>query len=202
MPEMDGIEATAAIREREASRGSYALEGRRLPIIGLTAHAMKGDRERCLAGGFDSYLSKPVRAAELLSLVAQPVTSNIGETPVEPPLINASEVLDRVDGSITLLKKIRDLFEDECQDMLAQIEQAIHASEPAQLHRAAHTLKGSVSYFGSTAAYEAALRLETIGRSGNLTDAAEAFANLQSVVRKLVPALNGLVREPTIAEAK
>jgi two-component system, sensor histidine kinase and response regulator len=71
MPEMDGLEATAAIREKEKGSGVHR------PIIALTAHAMKGDRERCLASGMDGYLTKPIRPQELDEILEQNLTSRL-----------------------------------------------------------------------------------------------------------------------------
>jgi CheY-like chemotaxis protein len=79
MPQMDGFEATQAIREAEQTGGNH------LPIIALTAHAMKGDEERCLAAGMDGYISKPIRAAELLAVLERLVPSKL-QPKVEPVL--------------------------------------------------------------------------------------------------------------------
>jgi two-component system sensor histidine kinase/response regulator len=192
MPEMDGFEATAAIREREQSSGKH------VPIIALTAHAMKGDRERCLAAGFDAYLSKPIQARELLDLVAQPLPAPPAEPArAEASLIDPAEMMTRVDGSLTLLNKIKEVFRLECRDMLDQIRQAIEAGNARDLYRAAHTFKGSVSYFGSGPANQAALCLEDMGRTGDLTGAAQAYDTLKEIVSRLVPALDGMAPERT-----
>ena len=71
MPEMSGLEAAAAIRKREACRGGYGPKGAPVPVIAMTAHAMKGDRERCLEAGMDGYVCKPVRGAELYEAIAR-----------------------------------------------------------------------------------------------------------------------------------
>ena len=189
MPEMDGVAATAAIRQQEQLTGAHT------PIIALTAHAMKGDRERCLAAGMDAHLSKPLQARQLFELIES-------GTPLPAPTLgvrNAGEPSDavfdqeavfaRVQGDRELLQEIVGLFFVETPELLSAIRESIAGGDGKALERAAHSLKGTVSSFGSQAAREAALRLETAGRDGDVTCAAPAYAELEREVARLTHAL-------------
>jgi CheY-like chemotaxis protein len=189
MPEMDGFEATAAIRQREKAIGAH------VPIIALTAHAMKGDRERCLAGGMDGYVSKPVQAEELIQAVegqggTSPATGNAGD--------HTSEVLDRelalarVEGDEGLLADLAKLFCEESPKLLSAVRDAVARRDNAALKRAAHSLKGSMSTFAARDATEAALRLEELASEGELVDAEGAYRLLATQVERLKQALESL----------
>ncbi len=190
MPEMDGFEATAAIRKREASTGTH------IPIIAMTAHAMKGDRERCLEAGMDSYISKPVKADELLKLVEAMASGAIST--VEGAVEGAKEAFDReaalvrVDGDESLLADLARLLLEEGPKMLATIQAAIAEKDAKQLERAAHSLKGAVSTFAAAGASDAALKLERLGRAGELEGAAHALAQMESQMDRLQAALQSL----------
>src|SRR5262249_55598040 len=124
MPEMDGFEATAAIRARESAIGVHT------PIIAMTAHAMKGDRERCLASGMDSYVSKPLRPQELFDVLehlvpAAPAQPIAAEASARPPAVDLAKASGRLGGDVELLKELAGLFLDECPKWMAQIHQAI-----------------------------------------------------------------------------
>jgi CheY-like chemotaxis protein len=173
MPEMGGFEATAAIRALEAQRG-----GSRLPIIAMTAHAMKGDRERCLAAGMDEYLTKPLDPRHLCALVelmaggaptgAPPADAPPGERPTV-----AVSVLARVGGDRELLAAISRLFVDDAPRHLEKIREAIDARDGESLRRAAHGLKGAAANFDADSVVNAARALEEMGRTGEF-DAHEA----------------------------
>jgi signal transduction histidine kinase/HPt (histidine-containing phosphotransfer) domain-containing protein/ActR/RegA family two-component response regulator len=198
MPEMDGLAAAAAIREREQGTGQH------VPIIAMTAYAMKGDREHCLAAGMDSYVAKPVRAAELFRALGaavstpakpdcEPESGLSAPTPApaaEGPAWN--EALERVGGDWQLLGRLAALFIKECPGWLAAISAALDEGDPVGLRRAAHTLKGGLSTFSTGAAWEAARRLETMGREAGLDGAQEALAALAREVERLQPALTFL----------
>jgi PAS domain S-box-containing protein len=201
MPEMDGLEATRIIRAREHN-------GTHVPIIALTAHAMKGDRERCLQAGADGYVSKPLQAQELYQAidsmvqtcsepapaVAAPAASAAPELEERrgPAPIDREDALRRVGGDATVLHELAGMFLEEYPQWMTAMGQAIRDGDALQLHRAAHTFKGSVGIFAAHAAFEAALRLETLGRTANLTGAAEAYAELKKAVAELEPALREL----------
>ena len=194
MPEMDGFETTAAIREKEKQTG------RHVPIIAMTAHAMKGDREKCLAAGMDGYLSKPMRARELHeaieSLCAVP-SPTAGDTEARvPSAIDLEDALDNVDGDRVLLRKLADTFVDESVDLMDSIRDAVSSGDAGALRRSAHTLKGAVGVFGSGSARDAAFRLEAIGRSGALDGADQAMLDLEAQVEQMRSALQSL-REAT-----
>jgi len=190
MPEMNGFEATAVIRAKEKGTG------RHVPIIAMTAHALKGDRERCLAAGMDGYVPKPIQAQELRRVMDELVCP-----PAPASGAAAEEVLDRatvlecVGGDQALLAEIIQLFLSQCPRWLAEIRNAIERGDATRLRNAAHTLKGAVGNFRAQAAYEEAQRLETLGRDGNLAPAGGACAALEKHLGRLLPALAALSRE-------
>ena len=148
MPEMDGLDATTAIRAWEKSAGTHA------PIIALTAHAMKGDRERCLAAGMDGYASKPIRIRELEQAIAQVISSpNSAKVPV-PEADQADGVIDHaallagVDGNRRLLRELVRVFLADCPRHLVEIEEAIRLRDAGALERAAHTLNSGWRSWG------------------------------------------------------
>ncbi len=199
MPNMDGLEATAAIREREAATGAH------IPIIAMTAHAMKGDKERCLSGGMDDYLAKPLRAEDLLRAVerwfpAAPVAGQRAPSPAggeghKEGSIDPQDIVSRVDGDSELLHELVGLFLDSYPAKLAEIREAVARRDPRALERAAHALKGSVSTFGASAAFEIALRLETLALEGDLTLAEAVFAELKAEIERLTHALAAMVEK-------
>jgi two-component system, sensor histidine kinase and response regulator len=196
MPEMDGLQATAAIRERDRSRG------RHLPIVAMTAHALKGDRERCLQAGMDGYVAKPVQAQELFRAIRQVMalrqreeTHFAGSDPSEePPGVDAAIALARVGGDPQLLAEIIALFQHDAVQQLAAIRTAIERGDGPGLQRAAHTLAGSVGCFGASQVVQTARTLEAMGRTTNLEGALPAFQLLDRQLQMLQPALTELGR--------
>ena len=189
MPEMSGLEATAAIRGREAGTGSH------VPIIAMTAHAMKGDREFCLEAGMDGYITKPIRFPALMQAIEDLTPAVEPDTPGRGPsegVLDRAVALESVGGDLVLLKQLVDLFLDDQPRIMADLRAAVGQGDAAGVHRAAHTLNGTMSHFGALAAYEAAKGLELMGRAGDLVGAAEAFAALEKEMIRLEPALLGL----------
>ncbi len=193
MPEMDGLEATAAIRRAEEQTGGH------VPIIAMTAHAMKGDRDRFLAAGMDGYVAKPVRPHELYAAVeGGGPNAEVGlPAPVEVPF-EWDSAIENVGGDEAMLRELAEMFFAECPRLMQQIREHIAGADGPELRRAAHTLKGSAHVFGAAAAAEAAHRLEEIGREGfdgelsrteAFADAEEALALLEDEVARLLPAL-------------
>ncbi|MDB5309227.1 MAG: barA 2 [Gemmataceae bacterium] len=188
MPEMDGLEATAVVRREEAGTG------RHVQVIAMTAHVMKGDRERCLAAGMDGYLSKPIRPKELfaaLAGVAGDLPPDPGPGGDAPPggAIDWPRALDQVGGDRGLLRELTGLFLEEYRRLSADLRAAIARADAAGVRRAAHTLKGSLDTFAASAARAAALRLEDMGRDGDLAGVGAAAATLEREVSLLLPAL-------------
>jgi two-component system sensor histidine kinase/response regulator len=195
MPEMDGLQATSGIREKEVAAGTH------IPIIAVTAHAMKGDRERCLAAGMDGYITKPINPAELAEKIqavfravakipaasmdpAQPVFPAVAKIPaasVDPTPEGPSdaELLARFDGDAELLRELAGIFLQECPKMLDDLRQALRAADPKAVERAAHTLKGSVGNFAMPRPWETAQRLELLAKSGQLSGADDILHALE-----------------------
>jgi signal transduction histidine kinase/DNA-binding response OmpR family regulator/HPt (histidine-containing phosphotransfer) domain-containing protein len=194
MPEMDGLEATARIRQAEQGTG------RHLPILAMTAHAMKGDRERCLAAGMDGYIAKPIHVRELLQRIEallppdpQPLAGSV----VEPGagLWEPANALARVGGDARLLRELVRLFLAECPRWLGEIRAAVAGRDAGRLRQAAHSLKGSLGTFGARVAFEAAQRLEGMARVGELTGAEQTCAVLAGALAELEPVLGAFGAE-------
>jgi CheY-like chemotaxis protein len=193
MPKMDGFEATRVIRQQEAGTG------KRVPIIAMTAHAMTGDRERCLQAGMDAYISKPLNAHELLDTVESLVadrsgikSAETGNSPQVGPAFDMSEALSRVEGDKELLGEMASLLIEDSPSMMTEIRQSIEDGDADRLRRAAHTLKGAVSALSARSAANLALRLETLGRDGNLEAASGAYVELDREMSSLHDALAAL----------
>ncbi|MGE4093659.1 MAG: Hpt domain-containing protein, partial [Candidatus Binatia bacterium] len=195
-------DATAAIRRREQETNT------RIPIIAMTAHAMVGDKEECLAAGMDGYVSKPLRAEELFStleqLAAKPsLPEESYSEEIETASIPQEEIFDReellslVDGDVTLLTELSDLFWESSPDLLTQMHTAVSTRDPQMLSYAIHTLKGSVGNFAATRALAAIAKLEKIGTTGDLSQAPVAVGNLERELDRLREALTSLKAELT-----
>jgi CheY-like chemotaxis protein len=176
----------------------------------MTAHAMKGDRERCLAGGMDGYLSKPIRASQLTQVLADfDVLAAHGDgtaakksQPLSSPkdsgdgdILDRGAIFARVGHDRQLLKDLIAVFLAECPRLLDAVRLAVANGNAPQLKVAAHAVKGTVSNFSTWPAFEAALRLETMGHTGDLTHVAEGLAALESAMARLTPALTQLASE-------
>jgi CheY-like chemotaxis protein len=202
MPAMDGYETTAAIRLLEASQGG------RVPIIAMTAHAMAGDRDRCLAAGMDGYVSKPVRADALFDAIEQ-VRS--GQSPAdavealhvfsngdavaaslapEAPTIDWEAAVELLGGDRALAFDVARVFLQEYPKFLAEIHESTASRQPKDLKRAAHTLKGAVSHFAARTAYEAAFRLERLAADEQWPSIPDAVADVERHASQVVVALN------------
>jgi len=197
MPQIDGLEATRKIREREKIRGGH------MPIIAMTAHALKGDRERCLEAGMDEYVSKPVRERTLWAAVR----AVLGDGMASPDEAETPDVQDASDqvvdwevarkvcgGDEALLHDIVEAFLEEGPVRMAEIRQAIDAENYELLNRAAHTIKGSMRYFGAQAVFDRALALEELGAQKILEGVEEKYAELQRHYAALLPHLHEYLR--------
>lgn len=198
MPILDGLETTARIRQQE--------EGtcRHIPIIGLTAHAMKGDRELGLSSGMDEYLTKPLqledlaRAIEKLAADSPPRGAAARKTPETPPAaekpgptFDPDRLLKSFGGDKRALRRLVTLFVESTPPILENIRRAAQTRDAAALHREAHTLKGSLTLFDDPELRRPAAELERPARTGDVDQAVEAAARLDSV---LVPFLESLRR--------
>ena len=149
MPEMDGFEATRAVRDLEKTTGEH------IPIVAMTAYAMKGDKEKCLEVGMDGYVSKPINAQELFdtieSLLGTPNVEHHAGNNVEK-VVDRSQVLERVGGDKELLAEVVGLFLEDCPKLFEQMSAAIRRGDAEELQKVAHTLKGSVGNFSAKSA--------------------------------------------------
>ncbi|MEW4455647.1 response regulator [Bremerella sp. JC817] len=167
MPEMDGLQATQTIRQHEQTRGGH------IPIIAMTAHALSGDREKCLAAGMDGYTSKPLRIQELHDAISQFFASS-EPAAVSPPAakrpssMDWSHALRACDGDKDLLFDLLHLFLEETPELLSQLDQAIAGRQKDSIYRAAHTIVGSLRIIGPTEAGQIAVEIEKRARSENI----------------------------------
>ncbi len=207
MPVMDGFQATARIREREKTGGGH------IPIIALTARAMKGDREECLAGGMDAYVSKPLRTEALLDAMAAlrrepPAASPAsGDRPADeservhgapapddpPASFDPDVAMTSVDGDMGLLREVASIFKRDSLRTLSGLQAAIRNGDAMDLNRKAHALKGSAGAFGGHAAAALALALEEMGGRRDLAGAEELAGALALELRKLTQELDAYV---------
>jgi two-component system sensor histidine kinase/response regulator len=180
MPEMDGLEATAAIREHEHQ------SGRHIPIIAMTAHAMQGDRERCLAAGMDDYITKPMQATELYAAIERLLQdAATPDTPTVEPPIDLASALSNVDEDTALLAEIVEVFLRDSPKQVAVLREAIDSRNAQRTERTAHGLKGALASLGAQAAHALAYELETLGRQTELDGAVAVLQQLEHELERI-----------------
>ena len=204
MPEMDGFEATRLIREAERT------SGHRTPIAAMTAHAMAGDRERCLGAGMDDYLSKPLRKAELFALLERVVAGRKAAAITSPnghplpgalrtlasgpsaaalPVFSREKLLDEFDGDEDLMRRMIALFHENTPRLLDDIRGAIACRAAPDLARSAHTLLSSLGVFGAHEARQLTLQLETQAELQDYENSLQTFTALERGTAEIHAAL-------------
>jgi two-component system, sensor histidine kinase and response regulator len=212
MPVVDGFEATKLVRQREAadheSAASDSSKTYHMPIVALTANAMRGDRERCLAAGMDDYLTKPVRKDDLkgvldrwipLSVHPQVSHPNHAECRTEatdiealPAIFDAAATLRNIGGDRALLEELVELFLQRYQAMLEGIRTALAERNHVAVEQAAHALKGTANNLSASEVVLSAGQLEALGRLGTLVEGPIIYAQLEKAVLRLVHVLENL----------
>jgi PAS domain S-box-containing protein len=175
MPVMSGYECTSAIRERERIRGGH------VPIVAMTAHAMKGAREKCLTAGMDEYVAKPFRPEELFAAIARGMSA-------QDRVVTGGEeeqAIFDIGHDSELEAELKTIFRETLPAMLARLQEAVCSHDAAALEEAAHSLRGSLSVLNAPASSAAAFRLETIGREKRIDAAAMVLAELERELERL-----------------
>lgn len=195
MPEMSGLEATVAIRERERARGGH------IPIIAVTANAVLGDREICLKSGMDDYVTKPIKnqlledAISRLTSAAHVVKAATAAPIPTEPLMDFDRALEGADQDQDLLRSLMELFLIRTPECLGKIERALEADDASNAMLQAHSLKGSLRMLCATGPEEIAFRLERSGRTRDLGEARAALRDLKPAVARLYDEITKALKE-------
>jgi CheY-like chemotaxis protein len=187
MPGMGGLEATAAIRASEERRGGHTR------IIAMTAHAMTGDRERCLEAGMDDYVSKPIDAATLYTALEGPAPRRSAAgvpdgRPSQAAPVDWRELLERLGGDEEFLTRLAQLFLEDCPVRLVEIQAAVDSRDPERIRAAAHGLKGVAGNLSAAGLAAAAQVLEQIGVDARLDAAPDACQHLTAEAASVLDA--------------
>jgi signal transduction histidine kinase/DNA-binding response OmpR family regulator len=203
MPEMDGVTATGEIRKQEQATGKH------IPIVAMTAHAMKGDKEKCLEAGMDDYVSKPIRRKDLAEVIARiverfltPAAEN-GESADAPAayanegsrmILDEAALLEECDNDKSMLIRMVEIFDRDARDRLPRLREVVRSGDAEAVKQEAHALKGGIGAFYARAAYDTAYVLEKMGADGNLSNAQTTLQTLESQLQSLRQKLDELIR--------
>lgn len=195
MPAMGGLEATATIRAHEREVGGH------LRIVAVTAHAMKEDRERCLAAGMDGYLSKPVNPQLLFDTVEndhQPAANRDAASSLGAA-IDRDDAVRRFGGDDALFDEIVHLFLADCPARVSDIKAAVNAGDAEGIRTSAHALKGAAANLSATGLCQAAHQLEVLGAEGRIDEVPAAWLALTERTTQVMNALRQYAERPTAA---
>jgi CheY-like chemotaxis protein/HPt (histidine-containing phosphotransfer) domain-containing protein len=195
MPEMDGIEATQVIRDPRSNVLDHAI-----PIVAMTAHAMEGDRERCIESGMDDYISKPVHAEELVEVTERQIreqNSDSNDEYIDPGLdkkliFDQSILRNNLQGDDEMVREIVAVFLEDVPHQIEKIVEALEQKDPKSVNRGAHALKGASANVGAVALRKTAYHIENAGEAGDLEKAAELTKQIQHEFEILQDHISGL----------
>ena len=217
MPEMDGLEATQIIRQRESRSGGH------VPIIAMTAQALSGDRERCLASGMDEYLTKPIRADQVFEVLesdfpnavipqmspakpdraahrknaSEPITLAVSSIPkTNGGHVNWAHAMSVVGGDEGLLRDVAAACLEDFPRWLKEFEQGLAEQQAPVFRRAAHSLRGACRTFGWDRLVSPTQELETLALAGNLTGAEALLNSLQPELQACRTELQEFLAKP------
>jgi signal transduction histidine kinase/CheY-like chemotaxis protein len=195
MPQMDGLSATKTLRQQETSTRFH------LPIVAMTAHAMKGDRERCLEAGMDGYVSKPISSRDLELAIAKAMnltSSDIGwmNTTVRQEAQSAKlttldfkQMLEQLGGDENLLQEVIEIFVDQAPTHVETLRRALTQGDAGMVEKTAHSMKGELGYLGISEVTQKARILEELGRKHDLEQAARVFVSFEREISGIVSAM-------------
>ena len=203
MPEMNGFEATEAIRRMEK-------QGKHTPIIAMTAHAMKGDKERCLKAGMDDYISKPIEPQKFIDTIERWIRSTQVQEPIskqghpdkenrpEEIPINLRNALERFGGDKDFFKEILVEFVSYVPKQLEILDQAVNEGDATTAEREAHSIKGAAENVGAGRIAGLSFKLELLARKGDLAGAQEIINDLRNQLKLLQEHINQAVAQVTV----
>ena len=199
MPEMDGFQATAAIRAREEGKA-------RTPIVAMTAYAMTGDAEKCLAAGMDAYVSKPVKGEQIIAVLEEFFRGVDGSRTAAPQTsssrlrspVDWKGLLTMLDGDREFARGLLETFLEHLPDQREPLEAAVDSGDAQSMSRAAHKLKGSLQSIRARDAAESALALETQGRDGTIGPACAAWERLRRQLEEVEAHIQGILGGETV----
>src|SRR6266436_4376492 len=199
MPVMDGLTTSRKIREKEQKTG------RHIPIIAMTAHAMKHYQESCLQAGMDGYISKPANSQQIEDAIAKILGSEPGHEVASAPAIvlapptvwNPAKALARLGGDTQILNEIVTIFLEESPKQIAQLRQALEESDGETIERIAHTMISELGYLDISGASHRARDLEHMGRTRALEKAPEVLAALEAEMRAVASEVRRIRVEET-----
>jgi CheY-like chemotaxis protein/HPt (histidine-containing phosphotransfer) domain-containing protein len=205
MPEVDGLEATRRIRLKEGEGAVLSRRGGRLPVIALTANAISGERERCLAAGMDDYLTKPIIPEEMIRTLSSALSARGAPRPSpaspvraeETPPFDLDELLTRCTGSRDFMAKMLDKFTASVGPEMERLEQSLSEGDLEKAARGAHLLKGMGANLSAHGVRQAALELEHACQAGRPDEASSALARLQAAVRRCQDSMPEALAGPT-----
>jgi CheY-like chemotaxis protein len=195
MPEMTGTEATVAIREREKSTGDH------LPIMAMTANAMRGDKENYFEAGMDGYVSKPIHPARMFAEIERCLAGSERSMPMEENSVQQGEsidrvaLLERVEGDQELLGEMIQLFLGDVPQLLDAMRKALQQGDMVLLERSAHSMKGAAGNLSAQVTQNAALQLEQSAKKGDAELSKKNLTALEGAVERLIPLLENFTLE-------
>ena len=205
MPEMDGFEATRRIREMERVNLAVDRDTSPVLIVAVTANALKGDRDRCIAAGMDDYISKPLvpdtlvnaiesrlrsgshmtsasECSEESTMVPDGTDDNASLSPAIAPAFNTEALCQRCLGNVDLIEKVLNQFQADANGLLDQLATLVEANDPGEVAKLAHLLKGMAANLSANELQQAACGLESLAREARLDAGGEVLAQLRSEV--------------------
>jgi CheY-like chemotaxis protein len=203
MPEMDGLTATRAIRERQKNAAAHPNYNSRILIIAMTAHALQTDREKCLAAGMDDYLAKPIRPADVRGMIERwapqihpdaAIAAAVAQTAPAPdgePPVEMTRLADLTEGNLESMRELVDLFYTQTEKQFQQIADAVRANNSADVGHIAHSCKGASATLGMARLAAVLLKLEKLGKSGALAGAEELCAEARREFKDIQTFLTG-----------